>query len=155
MFSHLTRVFLIHPRWTSFTNSLCNVFLFVFFCKVPRNTSEHAPEGRIYSLRNAGTKQRQFVIMAPFTTSRLGSTINTREATPMTCNVSMPHTKMKSFIGGRLQDLKKHILRERMRVPNSGTQNAKNKHHVQATRSSAGNFTTNCLSRSAIEDVTH
>lgn len=89
--------------------------------------------------------------MAPLTTSRLGSTINTRDATPTTCNVSIPQTNEKSFNGGRRHDLKKQILRERISVPNSGTQNTKNKHHVHATCSSGGNLTTNCLSRSEIQ----
>lgn len=104
-----------------------------------------------YLLRKAGIKQRQFVIMAPLTTSRLGSTINTREATPTMCSVSIPHTNMKSLRGGRRQDLNIQILRERMSVPTSGTQKAKNRHQVHATCSSGGSFTTNCLSRSENE----
>lgn len=107
----------------------------------------------VYSLRKAGIKQRQFVIMAPFTTSRLGSTINTSEATPTMCSVSIPHTNMKSLRGGRRQDLNMQILRERMSVPNSGTQKAKNRHQVHATCSSGGSFTTNCLSRSENERI--
>lgn len=47
---------------------------------------------------------------------------------------------------GRLDDLKKHILTDRIRVPISGIANAANKAHIHATRSSSGKLTTNCLS---------
>lgn len=91
--------------------------------------------------------------MAPFTTSRLGSTINTKDATPIVCNVSIPQTTIKSFRGGRRHDLKKHILNDLIKVPNSGTKKANSRHQVQATRSSGGKFTTYCLSRPVTEMV--
>lgn len=64
-------------------------------------------------------------------------------------------TRRKSLSKGRLQDLKKHILRERNRVPSSGTKNAKRRHQVHATRSSAGILATNCLSRPETEKEIH
>lgn len=47
---------------------------------------------------------------------------------------------------GLFEDLKKHILTDRMSVPISGIANAANIAHIHATRSSSGKLTTNCLS---------
>jgi len=112
----------------------------LFWYQVSRLTIRH-------SLKKAGIKQRQFVIMAPLTTSRLGSTYRTREAIPKTCKVSIVHTNTKSKRKGRLHDLKKQMRSERNTVLSSGTQNAKNRHQVHATCSSVGIRATNCLSR--------
>lgn len=54
----------------------------------------------------------------------------------------MTRTNTKSNNGGLLHDLKKQILMDRIRVPNSGTINAKRRHHIHATRSSVGRLTT-------------
>lgn len=71
---------------------------------------------------------------------------STREANPATCKVSIIRMNKKSLNGGLFHDLNIHILKERIRVPTSGTAKAIKRHQVQATRSSAGRFTTNCLS---------
>lgn len=47
---------------------------------------------------------------------------------------------------GVREDLKKHILTERIRVPISGMANAARTAHIHATRSSSGSETINCLS---------
>lgn len=99
-----------------------------------------------YSLRKAGTKQTQLVNMAPLMASSSGRMTKTISASPSVCRLSMMTTNKKSPKGGFLQDLKKHILRERRSVPSSGTVKASRRHQVQATRSSGGKFTTNCLS---------
>lgn len=70
-----------------------------------------------------------------------------RRASPIVWKVSMKKTIKKWEKIGFLEDLKKHILDERKRVPNWGTQNAKIIHHIHATRSADGNLTINCFSR--------
>jgi len=45
-----------------------------------------------------------------------------------------------------ISTLKKQIRAARINVPISGTENAINIAHIQATRSSSGNDVTNCLS---------
>lgn len=101
----------------------------------------------IYLLRKAGTKHRQLVSIAPFMTSKLGSTTYTNITNPKTWRVSIMSTNMKSNMGGLLHDLKKQILNDRIKVPISGTMNANNRHHIHATRSSVGKLTMYNLSR--------
>jgi hypothetical protein len=47
---------------------------------------------------------------------------------------------------GLFDDLKKHILSERINVPISGIAKAAKIAHIHATRSSSGKLTKNCLS---------
>lgn len=101
---------------------------------------------RLYSPNTPGTKQRQFVSIAPLTTSMSGSMENTRRASPIVWPVSARNTVRKCENGGRFDDLKKHILVDLNKDPNCGTEKAINRHHVHATLSCVGNLTTNCLS---------
>lgn len=55
-------------------------------------------------------------------------------------------TTANCVLVGRLDVLKKHILTDRMSVPISGMANAAKIAHIQATRSSSGRLTINCLS---------
>nr|CAD7200069.1 unnamed protein product [Timema douglasi] len=88
-----------------------------------------------------GTKHRQLVSMAPLTTSRLGRMTKINRAVPTEWKVSITTTTRNSFIAGLSQDLKKHILRERMAAPSSGTKYAMMRHHIHAKRSSSGSST--------------
>ena len=91
------------------------------------------------SCSTAGMKHRQFVIIAPFTTSNSGRTTKMSKERPTMCIDSKTRTTKKSEKEDRLQDLKRQILKLRMKVPNSGMRKAKKRHQVQATLSVVGN----------------
>jgi len=90
--------------------------------------------------RNPGMKQRQLVIMAPFTTSRVGSIMNTRSPVPIVLRVSAMNTTKNCSRVGLVTFLKKQIRVERRNDNTSGIAKAKNKHHIQPTRSSSSSI---------------
>merc|ERR1719435_555087 len=90
-------------------------------------------------------KQRQLVSMAPLTTSSSGRTTKKRRAVPTMCIDSKTHTTKKSEKEDLRHDLNMQILKERRKVPSSGTRNAKKMHHVQATLSVVEILALNCF----------
>lgn len=91
---------------------------------------------------NPGTKHTQLVNIAPFTTSKSGSTDKNIKANPITWNVSIIKTTRKCPDSGFFQDLKMHMRMLRTSVPNSGTAKAIIMHHIHAILSSSGRVTT-------------
>ena len=100
------------------------------------------------SCSTAGMKQRQLVIMAPFTTSNSGSTTNIKSDRPTMCMDSNTKTTRKSEKVDLRQDLKRQIRNDRTNVPSSGRRKAKKRHQVQATLSAEGSLATYSRPRS-------
>lgn len=85
-----------------------------------------------------GTRHKQLVNIAPWMTSSSGRILKASRHKPMTCSVSKIKTIPNSFHVKLLMLLKNQSLRDRRRVPHSGTAKANTIAHFQAMICSTG-----------------